>query len=190
MTTTDVHKKKNLILMVNLTMVVVGMCLLAYASVPLYNMFCRVTGYGGTTQRAQSAPLTAGSRMMTVRFNTDISKKLGWEFKPMQLSVDVLNGREKLVFFKAKNNTDKTLTGVAIYNVTPDKVGQYFNKVQCFCFDNIQLGPHEERIMPVSFYIDPEMEKDRNLDDVRTVTLSYTFFPAADAPQAPPVSKE
>lgn len=155
--------------------VMVGM---AYASVPLYEMFCRVTGFGGTTQVAESAPETVGERVVRVRFNADVSGAMPWAFEPLQREVSVRVGEEKLVFYRATNRSSHPIVGTSTYNVTPDKAGIYFNKVQCFCFTEQLLKPGESIDMPVVFFVDPEMVKDRAMGDVTTITLSYMFFEA------------
>jgi cytochrome c oxidase assembly protein subunit 11 len=161
-------------------MIVAGMLMLAYASVPLYDLFCRVTGFGGTTQQAIVAPPSSAilARKVTVSFNADTARDLPWEFKPMQKAVNVRVGENKLVFYTAKNVSDKPVTGIATFNVTPEKAGGYFNKIQCFCFENQTLQPGEEVTMPVSFFVDPTVANDKNMDDLQDITLSYTFFTA------------
>ena len=160
--------------------VLLGMAGLSYAAVPLYDLFCRVTGYGGTTQKADKAPGTVSDRMITVRFNSDIAPGLRWAFQPEQRTITVKIGAEKLAFYRARNTGKAAVTGTAVFNVTPAKAGQYFNKIACFCFEEQLLKPGQSVQMPVSFFIDPAILKDRNLDDVDTITLSYTFFPASD----------
>lgn len=167
-----------------LAAVVVGMVGMAYASVPLYNLFCRVTGYGGTTQRAEAAPGAAGARTIIVRFNADISPDLDWTFYPAAHETTVRLGEERLAFYRAVNNGYEPVVGTAVYNVSPQKVGAYFNKVQCFCFEKQVLQPGETMDFPVSFFVDPEIVDDRNLDDVKIITLSYTFYPDRDAEAA------
>lgn len=164
--------------------VVVGMVGLAYASVPLYDLFCRVTGYGGTTQRADVAPDTISDRHFTIQFNADISPDLPWSFRPAQGAVDVQAGEERLAFFHAVNQSNTALVGTAVFNVTPQKAGAYFNKLACFCFEKQRLEPGQAMDFPVSFFVDPEIADDPNLNDVKTITLSYTFFPDNDGDQA------
>ena len=164
--------------------VVVGMVGLAYASVPLYDLFCRVTGYGGTTQRADSAPAIVTDRTFRVQFNADISPELPWSFRPAQGAVEVKSGEERLVFYRAVNNSDAAVVGTAVFNVTPQKAGAYFSKVACFCFEKQRLEPGQSMDFPVSFFVDPDIAKDPNLNDVKTITLSYTFFPDSDGDQA------
>jgi cytochrome c oxidase assembly protein subunit 11 len=157
---------------------VFGMVGLSFAAVPLYRMFCEATGYGGTTQRAMVAPGPSGERTVTVRFNADIAPDLAWEFKPVQPSVTVRPGEETLVLFRAVNRSKSELVGTATFNVTPLKTGQYFDKIQCFCFTEQRLAPGESVDMPVSFYVDPAMLDDPNTREVDTITLSYTMFRA------------
>lgn len=172
---------RNARLAVGLAGIVVGMVMLAYASVPLYSLFCQITGLGGTTQREEAGVAqtrqAVSDRVVTVRFNADTSPGLDWDFRSQQVSVDVAVGEERLAFFKAANPGDTRSFGTATYNVTPHKAGSYFNKVQCFCFTEQPLGPSESIDMPVSFFIDPDFLDDPDMDDVDTITLSYTFFP-------------
>lgn len=159
---------------------VAGMSALAYASVPLYNLFCKVTGFGGTTGKAEAAPHEVGEKEVTVLFNADTASDLPWDFKPMQRKVTVKTGEDTLIFFEATNISDEPVTGVAVFNVTPNKLGKYFDKIQCFCFDNQLLQPGERMEMPVSFFVDPAMEADKDVNEVKTITLSYTFFRAKE----------
>lgn len=163
----------------NIAAIVIGMFALAYASFPLYNLFCKITGYGGTP-RTENVSLsdTIGERVVTVRFNADTMRNVPWSFSPLQKQVDAQVGENKLIFYTAENNADVPVKGVATFNVTPDKAAYYFNKVQCFCFNEQTLSPHEKVEMPVSFHIDPEFEQDPEMWDVNTITLSYTFFRA------------
>lgn len=148
----------------------------AFASVPLYDLFCKVTGFGGTTQVAEAATKPVGERTMTVRFNADISGDMPWAFEPLQREVQVKVGEEKLVFYRATNRSAQAIVGTSTFNVTPDIAGIYFNKTQCFCFTEQLLKPGESIDMPVVFFIDPDLAKDRKLDRVATISLSYTFF--------------
>lgn len=159
-------------------MLLAGMSLLVYYAVPLYNLFCRLTGYGGTTQQAAAAPGAVGTRTVIVRFSADTNPGLPWYFQPAQKQVVVRAGQQKLIFYVARNKTDRAVTGTATFNVSPAKAGRYFNKVQCFCFTQQTLQPGQRVDMPVSFFLDPKILKDRNMDDVKVITLSYTFFPA------------
>lgn len=158
--------------------VVVGMTGLAFASAPLYDLFCRVTGFSGTPLRAESLPasLQAAERTITVRFNADIAPGMPWKFQPVQRAVKVRPGEEMLVFYKASNPTGEAVAGQASFNVTPEKAGQYFNKIACFCFEEQMLEAGQSVDMPVSFFVDPEILTNPTTRDVRTITLSYTFF--------------
>lgn len=170
--------------------VALGTVGLAYASVPLYRVFCQVTGFGGTVRRAdeqdnefitdlEDVKIVQG-RPITVRFNADLSARVPWRFKPSQKEVIVLPGETVLAFYVAENRSDKPITGIATYNVTPSRAGMYFNKIQCFCFDEQRLKPGESLDMPVFFYLDPSLVDDEAMADVNDVMLSYTFFRAED----------
>ena len=156
--------------------VAAGMVGAAYAAVPLYEVFCQVTGFGGTTQTAEAAPAVTLDRKITVRFNADVGKALPWRFAPAQDWVKLKIGEQALAFYRAKNLSGRTITGTAAFNVTPAKVGQYFNKIACFCFTEQELKAGAEVDMPVTFFIDPAIADDPNLNEVTTITLSYTFF--------------
>lgn len=172
---------KNTKTLLTVLCVVAAMVGMAFASVPLYDIFCRVTGFNGTTMRAD-APLPDAQileRTVTVKFNADTAPALPWTFRAEQHEMTVQIGQQGLAAFIAKNRASRPAAGTAVYNVTPAKAGKYFHKIQCFCFDEQTLAAGEEMHMPVLFYVDPAMDKDRNMDDVRTITLSYTFFPAA-----------
>jgi len=165
--------------------VLVAMASLVYFAVPLYRLFCQVTGYGGTTQRAARAPAgkaasksASAGRTFVVRFNADTARTLPWRFQPAQTEVTVRAGEERLAHYRAENLSAKAVTGTASFNVTPQKAGQYFVKVACFCFTKQRLAAGARVDMPVSFYIDPAILTDPNLRGVRTITLSYTFFRA------------
>ncbi len=172
-------EKNNQSLVLSLVAIVVGMVMLSYAAVPLYRLFCQVTGYGGTTTEVtlDDVPKTPSDQKITVRFNAITFEGLPWKFETKQNSIQMKVGEHKLAFFKATNLSDKPTTGTATYNVTPHKMGEYFAKIQCFCFDEQTLAPGESMEMPVSFYIDPEMLNDDDTQEVTTITLSYTFFP-------------
>ena len=156
---------------------------LGYAAVPLYNLFCSVTGFAGTTQVATDADAdvaarmaqSAGAKMISVRFDANVERNLPWTFKPVQTTDTVQIGQRDLVFFTARNNSDEPITGTASYNVEPEQTGAYFNKIQCFCFTEQTLQPGEEIRMPVLFYIDPAIADDPNAAPVEQITLSYTF---------------
>jgi cytochrome c oxidase assembly protein subunit 11 len=164
--------------------IIVGMLALTAASVPLYDLFCRVTGFGGTTQVADTAPETIADRTIRISFNADRQPDLPWRFQPMQRSMEVRPGENHLAFYVAENRSDEPVVGRAVYNVTPHKVGGYFAKVHCFCFEEQLLQPGERVEMPVSFFVDPAMLDDVNTRDVVEITLSYTFFKDEDATAA------
>lgn len=159
---------------------VAAMVGLSFAAVPLYRLFCQVTGYGGTTQVSEAPPAEVGERIVKVRFNADVDARLPWNFVPAQVEVALRVGEVGMAFYRARNLTGQPVTGTAVFNVTPLKAGQYFNKVQCFCFDEQRLQPGQSVDMPVTFFVDPAINDDPNLDDVRTITLSYTFFRAEE----------
>jgi cytochrome c oxidase assembly protein subunit 11 len=158
--------------------VVFGMVGLSYAAVPLYDLFCRMTGYGGTPQRAESAPGSVSDRVITVRFDTNTDRALPWSFQPEQRSVRVKVGENKLVFFRAENTSDRSVVGHATFNVVPDRAGRYFSKIQCFCFTEQRLDPGQSVEMPVSFFVDPAILTERDGDQIHEITLSYTFYAA------------
>jgi cytochrome c oxidase assembly protein subunit 11 len=155
----------------------------AFAAVPFYRVFCQVTGYGGTTQRAEKAPGETLDRVVTVRFDANIGNGLGWSFRPLQREVQVKLGAIGEAVFRAENRMPKTMTGRATFNVSPGEAGAYFNKIACFCFSDQTLAPGETADMPVTFFVDPAMAKDDNLQNTDTITLSYTFYPAENPPQ-------
>ena len=166
---------------------VVSYCLVALAvmgaltaaSPTLYRIFCQVTGYGGTTQRANAPSDRVLDRIMTVRFDANVAPKLaGWKFEPVQHTMDVKVGANSLAFFRATNTSDKPLTGTAAFNVAPDTMGLYFSKIECFCFTEQTLQPGQTVDMPVSFFIDPKMVEDRDTAGLSNLTLSYVFYPA------------
>jgi cytochrome c oxidase assembly protein subunit 11 len=169
-----------------LAAVACGMVGLSFASVPLYRLFCQATGFGGTTQRASVAPERIAEALVTVRFDATTAPELGWDFGPLESAVRVHPGEQREVFFRAVNRTAETVTGTATFNVTPTKTGIYFDKLQCFCFNEQQLKPGESRDMGVVFFVDPDLLTDPSTSDVRTITLSYTMFraPAANQPNA------
>tara|TARA_R110002095_G_scaffold145839_1_gene126222 strand:- start:1668 stop:2288 length:621 start_codon:yes stop_codon:yes gene_type:complete len=159
---------------------VVAMLTLSFASVPIYRIFCQRTGYGGTVKVALQGAGHMVDRVITVRFNGDVHRDLPWDFKPLQLHTKVYVGETGLAFYEVKNRTSKDFTGIATYNVTPDKVAQYFNKIHCFCFEEQMINAHETASMPVQFFIDPAIMDDPACRDVETITLSYTFFDSKD----------
>ena len=158
--------------------VVGGMLALAYAAVPLYEAFCKATGFNGTPLVAQEGERPIVDRTVQVRFDSNVDPNLSWRFEPVQREIKVHLGEEKLVHFRATNVSQRPIVGTATYNVTPERTAGWFNKVQCFCFTEQLLQPGQSVDMPVVFFVDAEMAKDRRYDDIRTITLSYTFYEA------------
>ncbi len=162
-----------------------GMIGVSYAAVPLYKIFCQVTGYGGTTQRAEQAADKILDRVITVRFDANIAGGLPWEFKPKQREMRVRLGEVAQAHYEAHNLFDTPFRGRATFNVTPLSAGAYFNKMECFCFTDTELKPGETLDMPVVFFVDPDLDEVSQLAKVESITLSYTFFPIdSDGPQA------
>lgn len=151
----------------------------AYAAVPLYRLFCQVTGFGGTTMVAKKRSETVLDRTMTIRFDANTRGGLPWQFEPMQRTIQVKLGENTLAFYRATNNSDKPVKGSALFNVSPDLAGQYLNKIECFCFKEQLLQPGETVEMPVSFFVDPAYAKDTDIGHMSTITLSYSFYPVA-----------
>jgi len=179
-----------------LTAVVVGMVGITYLSVPLYRMFCQATGFGGTVQRTETVEekirnrteeeeRAAAERSILVEFNADVTDGMPWKFRPTQRAVRVKPGESALAFYTAHNTSDQAITGISTYNVTPQAAGVYFNKIQCFCFEEQKLRPGEKIDMPVFFYIDPEFALDPRLKGVDNLTLSYTFFEVEEGKEYP-----
>ncbi|KAL6560824.1 Cytochrome c oxidase assembly protein cox11, mitochondrial [Orobanche hederae] len=184
--TMEKKSKKMLLYLTGLVFAMVGCC---YAAVPLYKRFCQDTGYGGTVQRRESVEEkiarhvkdgTVTSREVIVQFNADVADGMPWKFIPTQREVRVKPGESALAFYTAENRSLTPITGVSTYNVTPMKAAIYFNKVQCFCFEEQRLLPGEQIDMPVFFYIDPEFETDPKMDGINNLILSYTFFKVSE----------
>ncbi len=150
--------------------------MLTIASVPIYKIFCKVTGYGGTTQVAKTSSVTQGLKKLNIRFDANIDKKLPWSFVAKQSEITVKTGENAIAFYFAENLSDEAIIGTAVYNVTPHLAAQYFNKIECFCFQEQRLNPGQKVLMPVTFFIDPEIENDPDLKDLDTITLSYSFY--------------
>lgn len=161
------------LIMATLVAAMVG---LAFLSVPLYKMFCEATGLGGTTRRADAAP-GAMAGQVRVRFDANIQPSLPWKFEPVERVISVAPGARTQTLYRAENLTDRTITGRAVFNVSPDQAGRYFNKIACFCFTEQTLKPHQKVDMPVVFFVDPKMMDDEDARKVEEITLSYTFYP-------------
>ena len=159
-----------------LALVALAMVALAFASVPLYRAFCQATGFGGTTQRAEKAPGAIAGEI-GVRFDANVDSKLPWRFEPLQETVRIHPGEKTTIYYQATNLTARTTTGRAIFNVTPEETGPYFNKIACFCFTEQTLKPGESVKMPVVFFVDPRIRNDEGTKTIDEITLSYTFYP-------------
>jgi len=179
-TTADTRNRR-----VGLVMVLVALAMLGlgFAAVPLYRLFCQVTGFAGTTQRATEGQAvdaaqfarSAGAPTISVRFDAEVERGMPWKFVPLQTTQTIQIGERSMALFLAQNNSDKPVTGSATFNVVPEQTGSYFNKIQCFCFTQQTLQPHEAVRMPVIYYVDPKILKDPDTKDIQQITLSYTF---------------
>jgi len=185
----DLRHRKNLNVLVPCFIGLAIMFGLVAYSPQLYRAFCGATGYGGTTQRAYSSPGTKSERTVTVAFDSNVAPSLPWRFEPEQRSVSVHLGEQKLVFFSAENLGNEPMVGHATFNVTPETSGIYFNKIQCFCFNEERLDPRQKVDMPVVFFVDPAFAQDSDNRDVDTITLSYTFSRSANPSQAKELSR-
>lgn len=161
-----------------LAAVVVGMVGMSFAAVPLYDLFCRVTGYGGTPARAALAPGAETEDRVTVRFDAGLARGMPWVFRPVQREVEVALGERALAFYRAHNPTSEPVKGIASFNVLPFEAGAHFSKIECFCFVEQTLAPGETVEMPVAFFVDPAIREDPEAAEVSEITLSYTFFVA------------
>jgi cytochrome c oxidase assembly protein subunit 11 len=179
------HSRRNAGTVVLLISVVAGMVALSFASVPLYRLFCAATGFGGTTQRAETPPTRIAAGLITVRFDAQVAPDLDWEFRPLEGAIGVHPGAQSQVLFRAVNRTAAPVAAQAVYNVTPTKAGIYFDKLQCFCFNSQTLAPGQSVDMGVVFFVDPDILTDPSTSEVRSITLSYTMF---RAPEAPPTA--
>ncbi len=163
----------------------------SYAAVPFYNWFCRSTGFNGTTQVATSAPASGPlARKIAVRFDSNVAPGLPWKFEPEQTEIEVKIGEVTTVFYKVTNQSARTTTGQAAYNVAPLTVGSYFEKINCFCFTEQTMAPGEKREMPVVFYVDPSLVTNSDNDGLTTITLSYTFYPVREPAVKPLAASE
>lgn len=162
-----------------------AMLALGFASVPLYRIFCQVTGFGGTTMRvteAQASAVQVTNKLISVRFDANVDRLLPWQFATQQTTQELRIGSRKMAFYSAKNLSDQPITGIASFNVEPELAGKYFNKIQCFCFNEQTLQPDQSVNMPVIYYVDPKILQDPETKDIEQITLSYTFHKAADQP--------
>lgn len=156
---------------------VAGMVALSFAAVPLYRLFCQVTGFGGTTQRAEAVAGPVLDRMMKVRFDANVGAGLPWEFKPVDRQIELKVGEQGQAVYRATNRSNRPTSGTAAFNVSPPLAGAYFVKIECFCFTEQTLEPGQSVDMPVTFYVDPKIAEDSDVVDLGTITLSYTFYP-------------
>ena len=169
-------QRRNGLVALSLFGVIAGMAGLSFAAVPLYRMFCAATGFAGTPRIGPSESPGRSAQMITVRFNADVNNGLAWDFSPAQTEVTLHLGEDQVAYYVSRNVATTPITGVATYNVTPEKAARYFNKTACFCFNEQTLAPGQDMQFPLSFWVDPAIATDPNTADVREITLSYTFF--------------
>jgi cytochrome c oxidase assembly protein subunit 11 len=179
--TADTRNRKVALMAASLVVAMVG---LAYASVPLYRLFCQATGFGGTTQIASAAPSTANAKDISVRFDANADSGMGWSFHAVQNTLTVKIGEPAMAHYTATNMSGETVTGTAKFNVTPTSAGIYFNKIQCFCFTKQTLKPGQTVDFPVQFFVDPAILDDADTKSIHEITLSYSFYPTAPDQQA------
>jgi cytochrome c oxidase assembly protein subunit 11 len=173
-------RRGNLIIASIFAVVAIGMVGMSFAAIPLYRMFCQATGYGGTPKIGAAVAPGGDGKTIRVRFNADISPGIPWTFEPDQLEITVPLGEDHLASYTARNKARSPVTGVALYNITPEKAAKYFHKTACFCFNKQTLEGGQTMDFPLSFWVDPEISKDPSTSDVQVVTLSYTFFKTLD----------
>ena len=186
----DLKNKRTALYAASLAIFMTGM---AFASVPLYDLFCRVTGFGGTTQRADAAPVgqdLSNAAEMTVRFDASVNRDLPWKFSTPTKPVKLRVGESALAFYAVENLSDEPIVGTATFNVSPPAAGYYFSKIECFCFTKQVLQPGEKAELPVTFFIDPEITEDSEMSGVTTITLSYTFFRSKESAGAETEKRE
>ena len=171
---------KNNKVAISLLALVLAMVILAYASVPLYNLFCKVTGFGGTPNITQIESEYVLDQIIEVRFDANVSSGLDWDFYPEQKTYNLKIGKDYTANYIAENNSNVPISGTASFNVSPNDAGKYFSKLECFCFHEQSLQPGEQRVMPINFYIDPEIVNDKFIGDLSEITLSYTFYETSD----------
>jgi len=173
---TAIAQNRNTRTAILMALIVAAMIGVAFASVPLFRIFCEATGFAGTPQRAERAP-GAVAGQVGVRFDANVHPGLPWRFEPKQTTVRVKPGAQTQIFYRAQNLSAKSITGQAVFNVSPDQVGKYFKKIQCFCFTEQTLKAGEAKDMPVVFFVDPKIKQDPDTRDIDEITLSYTFYP-------------
>ena len=175
-------KKSNAPIALSIIALFLSMLLLSFAAVPIYNLFCKATGFGGTTMRDKAfSKVNKGHRKINIEFDANVDKDLPWRFIPKQRRTNVITGETALIFYESENIGDKDIIGTSVYNITPMKAGKYFVKIHCFCFEEQLLKRGQKMLMPVSFFIDADLDKDPEMDDVDTITLSYSFYKVRDA---------
>jgi cytochrome c oxidase assembly protein subunit 11 len=174
------ESRRNTVLAGVVVAVMAGMVGLSFAAIPLYRLFCAATGYGGTPNIGLATAPGSNGETIRVRFNADTNPGLPWMFAPDQTEISLNLGDEQVAFYHATNKSSRPVTGMALYNVTPEKVGRYFHKTACFCFNKQTLSPKQSMEFPVSFWVDPAIRTDPNTADVKAITLSYTFFRSLD----------
>jgi cytochrome c oxidase assembly protein subunit 11 len=172
----DKQQRRHGVVALSLVGLVAAMTGLAFASVPLYRLFCQTTGYGGVPQRAERGSDEILDRTIAVRFDANVDRALPWSFAPVERVVDVKIGETALAFFKATNNSNTQLKGTAVFNVVPELAGRYFTKIECFCFKQQTLAPGASIEMPVTFFVDPKIVDDEDTKNISEITLSYTFY--------------
>ncbi|MGE3529706.1 MAG: cytochrome c oxidase assembly protein [Methyloceanibacter sp.] len=170
------QRKRHGTVALTLAGLVAAMVGLSFAAVPLYRMFCQVTGFGGVPQRADAAPVQVIDRAIQVRFDANVDRGLPWSFAPVEREIDIKIGETTLAFFKAVNNSNAAVKGTAVFNVVPERAARYFNKIECFCFKEQTLAPGQSIEMPVTFFVDPKIVDDDDTKNISEITLSYTFY--------------
>jgi len=176
------NKNSNKNLALALVTLTISMIMLSFASVPLYNLFCKATGYGGTTTKQEINIYSPkkGVRKIIIEFDSNVDSDLPWRFIPKQRKAQIIPGHNTLIFYEAENLSSYDIIGTSVYNVTPNKAGKYFVKIHCFCFEEQLLKAGEQMLMPVTFFIDQDFEQDPEMDDVDKITLSYSFYKVRD----------
>lgn len=175
-------KKSNTNLALALACLALSMVLLTFASVPIYNLFCKITGYGGTTARQELSAysLKKGKKTIIIEFDSNVDSNLPWRFIAKQRRTSIIPGQNNLIFYESENLSNNDIIGTSVYNISPNKAGKYFVKIHCFCFEEQLLKAKEKMLMPVTFLIDPDFEEDTEMDDVDIITLSYSFYKVRD----------